>query len=85
MKLVELLAAVDLQVAAAKNLDSVVNTLVTNFSEGSDYFKVLVNVFQSVFLNSTEHDHLKTFLMIGILVVEVWIIIVSAVIVHLMD
>jgi hypothetical protein len=37
---------------------------VSNFSEGSDYFKVLVNVFQTVLLTA-EHDHLRTFMMIG--------------------
>lgn len=51
-------------VRAAKNLDECIDTLVKNFGEGSDYFKVLVNVFQSVLLNA-EHDHLKYFYMIG--------------------
>ena len=50
-------------VRAGKNLDDCLGTLIDNFSEGSDYFKVLVNVFQSVLL-SAEHDHLKTFFMI---------------------
>lgn len=50
-------------VRSAKNLDDCINTLVKNFGEGSDYFKVLVSVFQSVLLTS-EHDHLKTFYMI---------------------
>ena len=50
-------------VRAGKNLDDCLSTLIDNFSEGSDYFKVLVNVFQSVLLSS-EHDHLKTFFMI---------------------
>eukprot|EP01038_Epipyxis_sp_PR26KG_P006379 gene6379-8787_t len=50
-------------IRAGKNLDDVINTLVKNFGEGSDYFKVLVNVFQSVLLTA-EHDHLKTFYMI---------------------
>ena len=54
----------DENVNAAKNLDSVIATLVKNFGEGSDYFKVLVNIFQSVLL-SAEHDHLRTFYMIG--------------------
>ena len=40
-----------------------VSTLVKNFGEGSDYFKVLVNVFQSVLLTA-EHEHLKYFFMI---------------------
>lgn len=48
---------------AAKNLDEVIGTLIKNFGEGSDYFKVLVNVFQSVLLNS-EHEQLKVFYMI---------------------
>jgi WASH complex subunit 7 len=51
-------------VRAGKNLDRVIATLVDNFSEGSDYFKVLVNVFQSVLL-TPDNDHLRTFFMIG--------------------
>jgi WASH complex subunit 7 len=51
-------------VRSAKNLDNVINTLVKNFGEGSDYFKVLVNVFQTV-LSSSEHEHLKYFYIIG--------------------
>lgn len=54
----------DTTVKAAQNLDETINTLVRNFGEGSDYFKVLVNVFQSVLLTA-EHDHLKFFYMIG--------------------
>lgn len=50
-------------VRAGRNLDGVISTLVKNFGEGSDYFKVLVNVFQSVLLTA-EHDHLKSFYMI---------------------
>ena len=50
-------------VRAGKNLDEVISTLVKNFGEGSDYFKVLVNVFQTVLLSS-DHDHLKNFYMI---------------------
>ena len=50
-------------VRAGKNLDEVISTLVKNFGEGSDYFKVLVNVFQTVLLTS-DHDHLKNFYMI---------------------
>jgi WASH complex subunit 7 len=47
-------------VRSARNLDETIDTLVKNFGEGSDYFKVLVNVFQSVLLNK-EHEHLRTF------------------------
>lgn len=47
-------------VRSAKNLDETIDTLVKNFGEGSDYFKVLVNVFQSVLLTK-EHEHLRTF------------------------
>jgi WASH complex subunit 7 len=50
-------------VRAAKNLDDVIRTLVKNFGEGSDYFKVLVNVFQTV-VSSSEQDHLKYFYII---------------------
>lgn len=51
-------------VRAAENLDETIGCLVKNFGAGSDYFKVLVNVFQSVLL-SAEHDkHLKYFYMI---------------------
>jgi len=53
----------DETVRAGKNLDEVIATLVKNFGEGSDYFKVLVNVFQSVLLTA-EHEHLRTFYMI---------------------
>ena len=49
---------------AAASLDAVVDTLVKNFGTGSDFFKVLVSVYQSVLL-SAEHDHLKNFFMIG--------------------
>ena len=37
---------------AGKNLDEVIATLLKNFGAGSDYFKVLVKVFQSVLLDS---------------------------------
>ena len=50
-------------VRSAKNLDETIETLVKNFGEGSDYFKVLVNVFQSVLLTA-EHEHLRNFYMI---------------------
>eukprot|EP00606_Chrysophyceae_sp_TOSAG23-5_P001355 GSChrysophyteH2.ASY1.ANO1.563.1 assembled CDS len=53
----------DETVRSAKNLDEVIDTLVKNFGEGSDYFKVLVNVFQKVLLTK-EHDHLKNFYLI---------------------
>lgn len=52
-------------VRAAANLDEVINTLVKNFGEGSDYFKVLVNVFQTV-LQTDDNEHLKSFYIIGI-------------------
>lgn len=51
-------------VRSAGNLDDTIATLVKNFGEGSDYFKVLVNVFQGVLLKP-ENDHLKTFYIIG--------------------
>jgi WASH complex subunit 7 len=52
-------------VRAARNLDDCISTLVKNFGSGSDYFKILVNVFQSVLLNNENHDHLKNFYAIG--------------------
>lgn len=52
-------------VRAAKNLDDSINTLVRNFGDASDYFKILVNVFQSVLLNNDNHEHLKNFYIIG--------------------
>jgi WASH complex subunit 7 len=50
-------------VKAASNLDDVLKTLMKNFSEGIDYFQVLVQVFQSVLL-SKDHGYLKNFYMI---------------------
>uniref|UniRef100_A0A7S2WHU2 WASH complex subunit 4 n=1 Tax=Rhizochromulina marina TaxID=1034831 RepID=A0A7S2WHU2_9STRA len=50
-------------VRAAKNLDEIIGTLSRNFSEGSDYFKVLVSVFQQV-LMAGDHAHLDNFYMI---------------------
>jgi WASH complex subunit 7 len=44
-------------------MDDVIGTLARNFSEGSDYFKVLVSVFQEV-LMSGDHAHLDNFYMI---------------------
>ena len=50
-------------VNAAENLDEVLATLMKNFSEGIDYFQVLVQVFQQVML-SKDHGYLKNFYMI---------------------
>lgn len=47
-------------VRAAKNLDEVINTLVKNFGAGSDYFKMLMNVFQEV-LMAAGQEHLRVF------------------------
>ena len=43
-----------------KNLDEVICTLIKNFGEGSDFFKILVQVFQET-LGDDSHDHLKYF------------------------
>jgi WASH complex subunit 7 len=48
---------------AAKNLDAVLEDLARNFAEGSDYFKVLVDVFRPIFKSET-HAHLRNFYMI---------------------
>lgn len=43
----------------------VVSTLVKNFSEGNDFFRVLLRVFQEVLLSGPqEHKHLDNFFMI---------------------
>ena len=47
-------------VRAGKNLDQVICTLIRNFGEGSDFFKMLVEVFQEN-LSDDNHDHLKYF------------------------
>jgi len=47
-------------VRAGKNLDQVICTLIKNFGEGSDFFKILVQVFQET-LGDDSHDHLKYF------------------------
>lgn len=45
---------------AAKTLDEVVQNLAKNFSEGNEYFQLLVNVFGKQ-LNDQKHSHLKNF------------------------
>jgi WASH complex subunit 7 len=42
----------------------VISTLVKNFSEGNDFFRVLLRVFQEVLLSSPHHKHLDNFFMI---------------------
>jgi len=60
-------------VTAASHLDSVVSTLLRNFSAGSsDFFKVLVKVFQPALL-SEEHRHLQYFHMIVPALCLAWI------------
>uniref|UniRef100_A0A7S1TNP6 WASH complex subunit 4 n=2 Tax=Phaeomonas parva TaxID=124430 RepID=A0A7S1TNP6_9STRA len=55
----------DETVRSARNLDGIIATLGKNFAEGTDYFKVLVNVFQAVLLNGEgEHGQLKNFYVI---------------------
>ena len=50
-------------VDAGKNLDSVLSELLKNFTEGTNYFQMLVKVFQDVLLKD-EHGYLKNFYMI---------------------
>jgi len=45
---------------AASNLDDVLDDLSKNFAEGTDYFQVLVAIFQGVF-KSEEQKHLRNF------------------------
>jgi len=45
---------------AASNFDEVLDDLSKNFAEGTDYFQVLVAIFQGVF-KSEEQKHLRNF------------------------
>ncbi len=56
----------DATLGAAKVLDGVIGTLAKHFSEGSDYFKVLVHVFRNVVAGATgsSSEHLQLFHMI---------------------
>jgi len=47
-------------IVAAKNLDDAIDHLSKNFAEGSDYFKMLVQVFSET-LGGDSQDHLKNF------------------------
>eukprot|EP01006_Ploeotia_vitrea_P049070 TRINITY_DN67306_c3_g4_i3.p1 TRINITY_DN67306_c3_g4~~TRINITY_DN67306_c3_g4_i3.p1 ORF type:complete len:1284 (+),score=789.38 TRINITY_DN67306_c3_g4_i3:263-4114(+) len=49
--------------AAAANLDNVLQDLSKNFAEGTEYFQVLVNVFQAVF-RGEKQQHLRNFYII---------------------
>nr|XP_006817005.1 PREDICTED: WASH complex subunit 7-like [Saccoglossus kowalevskii] len=49
--------------AAAHNVDAVINNLAKNFAEGTEYFKMLVDVFSSEFRNP-KNMHLRNFYMI---------------------
>ncbi|ESO99519.1 hypothetical protein LOTGIDRAFT_113446 [Lottia gigantea] len=49
--------------SAAKNLDMVINNLAKNFAEGTDYFKMLVDVFSPEFRNP-KNMHLRNFFVI---------------------
>jgi WASH complex subunit 7 len=46
--------------AAGRNLDNALNNLAKNFSEGVDYFKILIKAFAPEFRNEN-HIHLKNF------------------------
>lgn len=49
--------------AAAKNLDNVINNLAKNFAEGTEYFKMLVDVFAPEF-RDPKNMHLRNFFVI---------------------
>ncbi len=49
---------------AAKNLDAVLSNLAGKFSEGTDYFGVLVQIFAEEVRNSDQHKHLRNFYLI---------------------
>ena len=46
-----------------RNLDTVTGNLVKNFSESTDYFKILVDVFSNEF-RSSKNMHLRNFYII---------------------
>ncbi|CAG9785470.1 unnamed protein product [Diatraea saccharalis] len=48
---------------SSENLDNTINSLVTNFLQGTEYFKLLVDVFAPVFRNP-KNVHLKNFFII---------------------
>jgi WASH complex subunit 7 len=48
---------------SSENLDNTINNLVTNFLQGTEYFKLLVDVFAPVFRNP-KNIHLKNFFII---------------------
>jgi len=50
-------------VLSSHNLDAVVDTLYQNFSEGTEYFKMLVNVFATEY-RRPENAHLENFFLI---------------------
>ncbi|CAF4396218.1 unnamed protein product, partial [Adineta steineri] len=50
-------------VNAAKHLDDVISNLVKNFTEGTEYFKILVDVFSNEF-RGKKNLHLKHFYVI---------------------
>eukprot|EP01132_Coremiostelium_polycephalum_P005975 gene5975-7444_t len=50
-------------IEAAKNLDSIIQNLAANVSEGTEYFKLLVSVFSTEFTN-INNQHLKNFFVI---------------------
>jgi WASH complex subunit 7 len=50
-------------IAKLRNLDKILTHLVKNFSEGTDYFKILVDVYANEF-RSTKNMHLKNFYII---------------------
>uniref|UniRef100_A0A914VWE5 WASH complex subunit 7 n=1 Tax=Plectus sambesii TaxID=2011161 RepID=A0A914VWE5_9BILA len=49
---------------AAQIFDTLVSDLVKNFAEGTEYFKLLVDVFAPEFRNFEKYSHLKNFYMI---------------------
>jgi len=53
----------DETLVAAKNLDEITSSLVKNFSESTDYFKILVNAFADEF-RTNKNMHLRNFYII---------------------
>lgn len=53
---------IDSTTSAAEDLDEVFNMLKNNFSDSTDYIKIMVKVFSTI--NNKENKHLRLFYMI---------------------
>ena len=56
--------------AAAKTLDAVLDDMSKNFAEGTEYFQVLVAIFQNTF-RGEDQKHLRNFYIIGLCLLRI--------------